>query len=64
MPVVMNRAGSVCKDSVIKVATLEVMIQVSIPEVITAVEVVWILVMVSQPLVVVEVVIQIDLVEM
>ena len=35
-----------------------------IPEVITAVEVVWLLVMVSQPLVVIEVVLMIDLVEM
>ena len=64
MLVAVSRAGYVCKDSVIKVDSLEVMIQMSIPEVITVVEVVWLLVMVSQPLAVVEVVIRIDLVRM
>ena len=64
MPVVVSRAGFVCKDLGIKVATLEVMIEVSISEVITAVGVVWLLVMVSQLLVVIVVVTRIALVEM
>ena len=46
MPVLVNRAGFVCKDSMIKVVNVEVMIQVSTPETITEVEVVWLLVMV------------------
>ena len=64
MPVVVSRAGFVCKNSVIKVVTLGLMIQVAIPTMITEVEVVWLFVMVSQPLVVIAVVIRIDLVEM
>ena len=64
MPVVVSRAVFVCKDSVITVVTLGLMIQVVIPKVITEVEVVWLLVMVSQPLLVIAVVIRIALVEM
>ena len=64
MPVVVSRAVFVCKDSVIKVVTLGLMIQVAIPKVTTEVEVVWLLAMVSQPLVVIAVVIRIVLVEM
>ena len=59
-----SRAGFVCKDSVIKVVTLGLMIQVAIPKVTTEVEVVWLLVMVSQPLCVIAVVIRIGFVEM
>ena len=43
MPVVVSHAVFVCKDSVIKVVTLELMIQVAIPKVTTEVEVVWLL---------------------
>ena len=64
MPVVVSRAGFVCKDSAIKVVTLGLMIQLAIPKVTTEVEVVWLLAMVSQPLVVIAVVIRIALVEM
>ena len=64
MPVVVRRAVFVCKDSVIKVVTLGLMIQVAIPKVTTEVKVVWLFVMVSQPLVVIAVVIMIALVEM
>ena len=64
MPVLVSRAVFVCKDSVIKVVILGLMIQVVIPKVITGVEVVWLLVMVSQPLVVIVVVTRIALVEM
>ena len=62
MPVVVSRAVFVCKDSVIKVVNLGLMIQVAIPKVTTEVEVVWLLVMVSQPLVVIVVVTRIALV--
>ena len=62
MPVLVSRAVFVCKDSVIKVVNLGLMIQVAIPKVTTEAEVVWLLAMVSQPLVVITVVIRIVLV--
>ena len=61
---VVSRAVFVCKDSVMKVVTLGLMIQVAVPKVTTEVEVVWLLVMVSQLLVVIVVVTRIALVEM
>ena len=64
MPVVVSRAVFVCKESVIKVVTLGLMILVAIPKVTMEVEMVWLLVMVSQPLVVIVVVTRIALVEM